>query len=196
MTDSYVKDLRAKLLRDTWVLEPLVESGPVQAYYLKVPGQGRIDSVLLLFTPEGIAIQGDITPSHHGDTLGPDRVSSFKCHLEWFAKDLSEDYLCSKFLSKVWVREYAEQELRDPNGCWQEGLREDPEQMESFQEILDNLDEHGEEWLYHELTEAGFVVDDGVPGRGYEPHAAGWLCAIQQAFARLWREQHAQATQA
>lgn len=44
---------------------------------------------------------------------------------------------------------------------------------EKFAEDLREFDPHG--------------VDDGIPGYGYPPSEAGWLCAIQQKFRELYQ---------
>jgi hypothetical protein len=152
----------------------LVQEGEVTAYYLGKKGT-RMMSCLLLFTPEGIAIMGDLTPQLHGS------VSVYGYGIGWFSKHLSEGYLCEKFLRERFVPELAEKELRDPEGYWREELS-----PEVSDRIADDLCDHGQEWLYEELLDAGVDCSDGIPGFGYDPAEAGWLCAIQQRFSELY----------
>lgn len=172
---------------------------------------------------------------------------------------LGSDYLCSKFLDKEWVREYAVEYCRDyakeiRRGDWddyshpkelksaydrragiiedleraRQNLKEerevdDPEKEKwiaqyraEIREWLDELpgaradlirqrDEYAkqyealandtEQWWYgpekfgEELQKLDVhSCDDGVPGYGYPPISAAWLCAIQGRFAELYHE--------
>ena len=51
--------------------------------------------------------------------------------------------------------------------------------------IADELADHGGEWLYREIEELFGHAED-IPGTGYNPADAGWLCAIQQRFSQLY----------
>lgn len=87
------------------VLEEIPSGERIKTFYLKIP-KTRMGSCLILFTPEGIAIMGDMTP-------GRAAVSTLGYGLDWFASELGWDYLCSKFLEKEWVAEYAIDYCRD-----------------------------------------------------------------------------------
>lgn len=184
MSESYVTEqMRQALARH--VLEK-VQDGRVLAYYLKDPAQGRMMSTLILFTPEGIVLMGDLTPNRNGV------ISAYGYGVGWFGSDKSECYLCEKFLDKQYVHEAAAEELRDVDSHWRQidgalPTAEEKEQLERLDEIAEALDEHDAEWLIRELEDAGYVVDDGPPGYTYEPHEAGWLCALQQRFAELYQ---------
>lgn len=67
----------------------------------------RTMCVQITFTGEGIAIQGDLI-------FGPgEGLTSVYGHgLDFFTDEQPEDYLCSKFLSKEWVAEYAARDLK------------------------------------------------------------------------------------
>lgn len=166
------------------ILEPLEIGQKVQAYYFKRPGQGRMMSTLILFTPEGIVLQGDLTPGQNGN------VSCLGYGSGWFSSQLSEDYLCSKFLSKVFVRDYAERGLRI------EILQARRDHMLSKERARELWGETGlpddstaPSEAYRLWTEELHYEDgDGCPGYGYAPVEAGWLCAIQQRFAQLFNE--------
>lgn len=82
MTES-LKDHELTMIADT---------PDIKAFYMKKPGTG-IFSVLLMFTPEGIGLTGDLTFGDGGLWSARGGYG-----LGWFSSDLSEDYLCSKFL--------------------------------------------------------------------------------------------------
>lgn len=170
-------------------IEPVEMGAKVQAFYLKKPGE-RCMSTLLLFTPEGIAIMGDLTPENYG-TVCRERKS-----LGWFVGDLSPDYLCGKFLERKWTPEAAADALKDPKGPWLDygDINDDDPaaQQEKWEKVREIADEmvghgHGQEWLYDELTDLGFCIDDGLPGYDYLPGESHWLCAIQKRFAELYQ---------
>ena len=168
----------------------LIQEGKLTAYYLRGPEGGRMMSTLIVFTPEGIVLQGDLTPERNGS------VSSMGYGLNWFAGTLSDTYLCEKFLTKRFVLELAIDQLSDPVKnyyCDVEG--EDLEALKALAEELKSGD-HGPEWLYEELSELGQgYVDDGIPGWGYDPNQAAWLVAIQRRFSALYHEQAARTQQ-
>lgn len=182
---GYVTDAMRKALASHRL--EVVQEGAVTAYYLKDPTEGRMMSTLLLFTPEGIVLQGDLTPERNGT------VSCYGYGIGWFGSPKSEDYLCEKFLEQKFVQQAAIAELEDPASCWRDpsGIEtgEWYRRLERLDEIIDDLeaDGHDAEWLIEELEDAGYVVDDGPPGITYDPREAGWLCAIQQRFAELYQ---------
>jgi len=165
-------------------LVPVVETDQVSCYYMKKPGTGHY-RVLLTFTTEGICIQGDLTPENNGS------ISCMGYGREWFADQQGgkylDSYLCSKFLRKRWVPEYAHEELADPQSHYRyEATPEEIEQLDHICRLL-SLNELHQYAFYEHMTDMGF---DGceLPGYGYEPHEASILCAIQQRFGELWRE--------
>jgi hypothetical protein len=89
-----------------YVLKEVPSGEKIKAFYLKPQRNTRMGSCLILFTPEGIVICGDMTP-------GRAAVSTFGYGLDWFASELGWDYLSSKFLDKEWVSEYAVKYCRD-----------------------------------------------------------------------------------
>lgn len=158
----------------------------VRAFYLKMPGT-RMSSSLFLFTPEGIVIMGDLCPEGL-DSYGV--ISRFGYGLDWFSGQLSEDYLCSKFLHKEWhathAHEWVEAYIKDLK---KEGAEAASTKVIAlYEDIKDellsfDLDSRG----FHErLTEAGYDIDGELPGIDYDPQAAGLLCAMQQRFAELY----------
>ncbi len=151
----------------------------VTAFYLKAPGT-RMMSTLLLFTPEGIVLQGDLTPERKGS------LSDLGYGPGWFSGKLSEGYLCEKFLEHKWVPERAAEELRDPDGEW---LCDQPKKVrDRVLEIAEEIDGGDMQpgMVAEELQYLDFDLVDGVPGYTWEPGEAGWLCAIQQRFAELY----------
>lgn len=171
------------------VLETVLESEKIRAYYMKRPGHGRMMSTLILFTPEGIVLQGDLTPAQNGN------VSCLGYGLDWFSGQLSEGYLCSKFLTHVFVPDYARRGLRDEI---LEQRRDGRLEKDKARELWDSVhvsdDFQGPSQVYEFWTDELLNMDsEGCPGYGYEPGEAGWLCAIQQRFAELYNAT-AQAT--
>ena len=166
------------------------------------PGTGFY-RVLLTFSQEGVVLQGDIT---YGVNTGACGTFQYSYELDWFSGKLSEDYLCGKFLRQIWVPKYAiewqkEELARATNG-------EEPEEMEMMdwsaeliegaRDIITDLERNliNNEFEFHQalenLTEHGYDYDSmEIPGYGYEPTSAMWLCAVQQKFVELyakWKE--------
>lgn len=159
------------------VLEPVEVGQKVSAYYLRKPGGGLMESTLIVFTPEGIALMGDVTPGKNGD------VSCRGYGAEWFAGASSHSYLCEKFLHKGWHTELAAEELRDG---WHDHFDGDAGKRAKLNELADDVEERGAEWLRDELDEMGADTSDGIPGWGYNPSEAACLIAIQERFAALY----------
>lgn len=166
------------------ILEPLETGEKVQAFYLKKPGQGRAMSTLILFTPEGIVLQGDLTPGQNGN------VSTIGYGLNWFRGELCGSYLCEKFLTKCYVPELVTDKLlaeilrqRREGELDQEKARECWDEVEcEFEFDFSNPSDTYKFWT----EELGNDDGDGCPGFGYRPGEAGWLCAIQERFAELY----------
>jgi hypothetical protein len=163
------------------VIETICDCLSTKAYYLKKPDGSWVMSTLLLFTPEGIVLQGDLTPEQNGS------ISTIGYGLKWFLGDLSEGYLCEKFLRKEWVQYMAAKELADPNSHWREEATSS--QLEGLDSILNRIDDMEPGRLVDELERLGYEAVDELPGFGYDPVKAGWLCAIQQRFAEAWFEE-------
>lgn len=113
-------------------------------------------------------------------------VSAPGYSLDWFGGELSESYLCEKFLRKEWQWEVV---VEDMNALFESGEAED--WWENTGKIRDFL--RNPEWRYGEPTIQEFyefmegVGNDGseLPGHDYPRGEAGWLCAIQQRFVEL-----------
>ena len=91
-------------------LEQVLDTDRFKAFYMRAPGLGRMESCLIMFSPEGINILGDLCPGNDTRNSG---VHAYGYGLDWFAGRLSWSYLCEKFLSKEWHRELAEEDCRD-----------------------------------------------------------------------------------
>jgi hypothetical protein len=179
--DAHMKDA----LKDH-VLIPLDAGKDMKAFYLKKPGEGRMMSTLIVFTPEGIVIQGDLTPGQNGN------VSCFNYGLDWFRGDLSEGYLCGKFLETSFSREGTDENIRE---AIISKRREGGIDRDAARELWDERPQD------EEMDERGFydffcdrLGDDASESIRYDyrPGEAGWLCVIQQRFAALYNA--AQAT--
>ena len=166
------------------VLEPVIESGPIKAYYLRRPGGGRMMSTLITFSPEGISITGDLTPEQRGT------CSVLGYGLDWFAGLNGADYLCSKFLTKKWRCSHAIREMD-----WRIGADADEStQWKAVKAELQNtlgLDDFDAHDLYDLMNKHDIDTSDGVPGMDYIEEERGWLVAIQLTFARLWNDKEA-----
>ncbi len=166
-------------------LVPILDTPKFQSFYMKRPGEGRIMSMLITFTPEGIVIQGDMTPGHHGN------VSCLGYGLGWFRSRLSEDYMCTKFLQAGWYPKRAERDIRYLLKDIEDGNSE-PVTAEKIKELEELADECEDGDLGQESFITSWQLIDGnddmedLPGWGYNPREEGWLCAIQQRFAELY----------
>ncbi len=155
------------------------ETGAFSVYRLVRLGT-RVMSVQLSFSPEGTAIQGDLTPERNGS------VSVFGCGQDWFTLQTPEGYLCEKFLTEKWLPSIAVAELLDSDGPWL--VDRDTEQQEHIKDLSLAVDggDVGVEEFRTSLTEVCGDLYDELPGYRYDPDEAGWLCAIQQTFRRLY----------
>lgn len=174
-------------------LEILVNTDRVVIVRMAKP-RTRVYLVQLSFTPEGICIQGDITPGENNKGVCcRDRKS-----LEWFAQDFrSSEYLAGKFLEPEWcpdqsrdhwesvLAELAIDALPEHDGSRDEfsaaqhralAAAIDDDQFGSPESLSGCFDLHG----------FGYGFEDF---RGYIPvHREGYLWAIQRKFAELWSD--------
>lgn len=111
------------------VLQEVSSGEKIKAFYLKLPNM-RMESCLILFTPEGIVICGDMTP-------GRGALSAFGYGLDWFASELGWDYLASKFLDKEWVPELAIEYCRDAARDIRRGKHDDDAYGSELQKAWD-----------------------------------------------------------
>lgn len=166
--------------------------------------------VLITFNDEGIVIQGDIG-------LGPSQngiCSRAGYGVGWFGKPLSEDYLCSKFLSKRWQLEaaqadieqwilQAQHELDESKRVEVEGVPEEDhaetladadfsyeeKNLANWKKLRESVNEEtSSKELYDEGSDLFTDFWDYEVGHDYDLADAGWLCALQQRFAVLYQE--------
>lgn len=177
---SYVTPYMREALKDH-VLEAVLDADQFKAFYLKRPGLGRMMSTLIIFSPEGIVLQGDLTPETNGT------VSCFGYGFGWFSGQLSEHYLCSKFLQTTFVADYAMDGLKEEILRMRRERELDKDKArELWHSVYVSGDFQGPQQVYDFwMDELGQGDSEGCPGYGYEPGEAGWLCAIQQRFAEL-----------
>jgi len=171
-------------------------SEKTQSFYLKIPGEGRMESCLVTFTPEGIVIHGDLTPCRNGV------ISCYGKGINWFRGELSPCYLAEKFLEKGFHAKEAAKEMRD-HQHWIHGDPEDdlstPLTAEDWEkeviELCDDL-EYGDcthQDLYEWLSDRDIDTDD-IPGWTYNPRDVKLLSAIQERFAELYNAMRASET--
>lgn len=173
---SYVEEPMKQALAD----HKLVEIEPEKEYRLMRDGTS-VMSMFILFRAGRVILAGDCPVGSNGVVSMP----GYGCR--WFAGQLSEDYLCEKFLRREFVPSDAAKSLREESVRHQE--EEYPEiakDLEALAVELEMEDTHCNcGWTfairYSEIT--GEFVD--IPGWSYNPAHAGWLCAIQQRFREL-----------
>lgn len=179
--ETVVKDfMKAELSKHVLIQE--LDTPKYKAFWMMCPSNGRMMSTRIIFTPEGIALMGDNTPSQRGN------VSYAGYDLEWFAGSLSERYLASKFLTKSLQPEEVTAGIRE----WiknREYYNFTDDQVEELTEIADELESHdiGTDEAHRRVSDVDQgLVDDGLPWCDYDANEWGWLCAIQQRFAELY----------
>ena len=169
-------------------LKQILDTPKFQSFYMEIPGKGRNMSQLLTFSPEGITIQGDLTPGRNGN------VSCLGYGIGWFRGRLSEDYLCEKFLELGWTPELAEKDLRNRLKDISDGIEtvEKPYEVEQIEQLADDCN-YGDLGMESFRDSWMLISNDQewLPGWGYNLREKGWLCAIQQRFAQLYNAQEA-----
>jgi len=221
LTDCSVQSLQCVECGLAWNAQSTVCSGcglawgvrstpntTIQAYRLRQrpvrwdpsgkPELTRASSCMIVFTPEGIVILGDLCPNDNNGV-----VSRYGYGLSWFAGTLSTSYLCGKFLSEEYSPDLGK---KLAERCLKEALEESQEtdldekrkakleaRIEALQEAIEDDELFGSidqlSGLFYEVDLSDYIVD-GVPF-DYPTRDAGLLCAIQQTFARLyWKAKH------
>lgn len=157
----------------------LVSAGPITAFYLKDPEQGRMMSTLIVFTPEGIALMGDLVPERQAT------ASPLGYGIDWFAGHKSSGYLAEKFLTRKWSRKAAIDWLK-----WYAENHDEADRPKIASVIQDFDDDFGPERFVELLDDNDLhsLCDDGVPGHTYSPLELGLLCAIQRKFSALYAQ--------
>lgn len=167
-------------------IEVLHDNGPTNSGYLLSAKHRRLNpSTQVHFTRFGIILSGDLTPGPNGDPV----MASFK-NRNWFLGEMSQGYLCSKFLRAAWHPELVE---RDLQGCI-DSYTEDSyaqEDAAAYRTVLEQWDcEMSADELRELMEDAGLTdVWDGFPGHGVLPANSDLLFTIQRDFMRLYQEQ-------
>lgn len=175
----------------------------LEAFQLVPEGGGWMQSTIITFfgpRPEWkqIAVTGDLCPG--GGRANRGILSNWGYGLGWFGSPKSEEYLCEKFLSEIWLPEKCKAWLEDTRNdlrveiaAGEKDAAENRGTVAKIDAMLadwESLTENGpasivevRDRLYDDLGQ--WAIDDGIPGYGYDPREAGLLCAAQQAFVRL-----------
>ena len=167
----------------------VVASGPVTCVRMRKPGT-RIELVQLTFTPEGIAIQGDMCPELNGV------CSCYGYGLGWFVRQLSVRYLAEKFLRRQWVEETAREHVERLLEDWRADEETDPTLIDDLAEAHEDM---GSDWSEHsyrdtivEVLERHHIyeVEDVWPDHDYNRRDLFLLAAIQQRFRELFWQRY------
>jgi hypothetical protein len=162
----------------------LVSDGDMKLYRM-----GRSDTgVYAIHVAEfagRLCVAGDICLGANGHGL----VSAAGYGIRWFAGQLSEAYLCEKFLRREWQWDAAVESIRSLLG--DDAAQGEGWWLERAVAIEAFLADPG--WRHDEPSWAEFcermaeLGHDGceLPGHDYPRVQAGWLCAIQQRFRAL-----------
>lgn len=197
-------------------LKCIAEDGKVQVWTLRRPNEGAF-RVQVTFSPEGIAIQGDIG-------FGPNQggvCSDMGYGLNWFGSPKSESYLCEKFLRQTWQAKVAVQDIQKhlkeseaffekamqevlqeaidlQEECSREqilkdpmapewGLRNEAKDVAGWKALRAWNEEDGSTRLYELGSEHFTDFWDYDIGQDYPTSDAAWLCAVQQRFVELYQ---------
>jgi hypothetical protein len=173
----YLEPYMTEALAEHVLREITLPGSLVRGFYLEPPGGSRVCSILILFTPEGTILKGDLRLGENG-LLSHGRLPN---SVHWFATRHSEAYVCSKFLPSVWQADVAVRDLREMLG--------DNPSLVGIQDALvrwEFADPTPDEVL-GVLSDAGVDIDTRMSvGFDYPLHDAGWLVAVQQRFADLY----------
>lgn len=178
----------AYLQRHTLERDAASPTGRLEAYYLRPADGGRMESVYVVFTPEGIVVMGDWCPALNGC------ISTSGYGVAWFTGRLSDDYLCEKFLRKEWVPEYGYDELKFVLLDARALLSITKEQARDAYDTLTSLhpSELSHAAAYEIFSDAGLCDFENL-GWHYNPRNAAMLVAIQERFAARYHAMYAKS---
>jgi len=192
-----------------------VSDKPIEVYYLHKPGvdgkmETRMGSTLVMFTPEGIILAGDLTPQTNGSVSVLGKGKGF------FTANLDPDYLAVKFLRddhyeperaraelRQWIQEWLVQYRRDYGNdgvpdwlikvrdMWHATVAIDRGDYKRWMQLsCDDIpfDTYGQ--LYEAMSPHIRDFWEIHPGMGYSTSEYRWLAAIQARFADAYREQY------
>ena len=164
-------------------LVPLNVAEKVRAWYLRPAEGGRMMSTLVMETPEGIVICGDLCPRGRGV------VSNLGYGAAWFAGQLSPSYLCEKFLDKEWVPEIAADHMLT---VLAQAVEDGDLSAEVCAEASAEVRDAREDFAFTPdrareiFDDAGLTDFTDYNWNVYNPNDARWLIAIQRRFAALY----------
>lgn len=135
---SYATTQMREELKDH-VLAQVLDTPDFRAFYLRSKHKleyGRVMSTLFIFSPEGITICGDLRPD---GPSGSASHSDYGYGLTWFSGNLSERYLCEKFMHEVWQRDVAAEECSEHADEIERGEHDDhfAHNDELYREVVD-----------------------------------------------------------
>lgn len=163
-------------------LDCVLNTPKFKAFYLREDPGMRMQSTLIMFTPEGTWIGGDLCPEENKGVM-----SNFGYGLDWFSSKLDGRYLCEKFLRESWDADRAKREIvemmRDRRGYEIETRRRWAACLREFVET-GRYEECGD--LVDAMYNAGLDTSDGPPGYGYNERSRSILERIQKRFAELY----------
>ena len=173
-------------------LELLEDGKVVKLYKMATPGTGHL-AMFIVEIPSRIVLTGDLI-------IGADRKgveSDWGYNLNWFGSELSERYLCEKFLSKGWEPRSAAEWCRDYADSIRKGEVEKPATVAAaLDDVAEKLEGATSEWTTDRcdiaLADAGVNMwedFDEFPGWDYNWTDAGFLCALQQRFRELYHKE-------
>lgn len=171
------------------VLTCELDTPDYKAFYMREPGT-RAMSCRIIFTPEGIAIMGDLVPERNGS------ISALGYNVDWFSGQLGAGYLSEKFLAKSFQPDEAAKEIR----LWikekaEHGISD--EDAEELTDLADRLEfgHIGAEGLRDLIpSDCENMIIDYFPGFTYSKKEQAILCAIQQRFAELYHAPNTKET--
>lgn len=194
-SSSYVEAHMTKSL-EGHELKLVSKSDHFECYRMGRPGTGIYAAYITFMNhgkdPEGVeprgsmtVISGDIILCEHTNAV----ASGYGYGKNWFSQQLSEGYLCEKFLRRCWSKEAAIRDLKREA----EDIRRNRDGDALDIQVAKDLDqlakdaEHGEldqGAIYEAYTDLMGSHDNTV-GYDYPLASAGWLCAVQRRFHEL-----------
>lgn len=165
------------------IIEPVLESGPILAWYLRAEAGRRSHSVMLTFGPEGTTIAGDLVSTgwtYRGGSL------------RWFAADMAPSYLAGKFLPRVWSKKAAEDYCADLLGRQGEDALPYDARM-ALEDAKADGDWSEVAWVpvATALRDIGFDCEEVAPSYRPDECDSETLAAIHGAFRCLFWERWA-----
>lgn len=179
---SFVQDHVRKSLANHTIIQ--VSKAPMESWWLTRTSGEYTYSSLIVFSQVGTIITGDLRATD------ANAIAALGYNRDWFIGTMDESYLCSKFLKTEWRPDLAAKYGRQRVLESRRKLEIKKEQALTLWEACEEVEES--EISPGDFGEAYLEVFGDYPegGSGYHPSAANWLCAIQERFSALYKEQH------